>query len=261
MKKILKRILIRTFLTTITLFVAVISLLLNPQMLFAQKAVYRDFTIYSNNKIPDNYETAIDYAIEVIKTSEIYEEDQQLNIFLCDGTLYNDIDTKLFGPAMARCLDDNILLKVQADFTKNVLIGSNSKRNLKKTIAHEAMHFYQMKKYGTMKFNPLNHPPTWKLDGYPEYIANQKDLKSSDYDLKNSIKKLIEFEKTGEYWIEIEPGQLDPLVYYKGRVMIEYLIDVKRLTYSEILNKDVTEDKVINEMTTWYNKQKEGFSQ
>jgi hypothetical protein len=171
--------------------------------------------------------------------------------------MYNEIDTKLLGPAMARCVDDNILLKVQADFNKNVLIGGNSKRNLKKTIAHEAMHFYQMKKYGAMKFNPLNHPPTWKLEGYPEYIANQKDLKSSGYDLKNSIKKLKEFEKTGEYWIETEPGQLDPLVYYKGRVMIEYLIDIKHLTYSEILNKDVTEDKVINEMTTWYNKQKE----
>ena len=202
MKKILKRILIRTFLTTITLFVAVISLLLNPQVVFAQKAVYRDFTIYSNDKIPDNYERTIDYAIELIKTSEIYEQNQQLNIFLCNGTMYNAIDTKLLGRAIARCVDDNILLKVPADFTKNVLIGLNNKRNLKKTIAHEAMHFYQMKKYGAMKFNPLNPPPKWKLEGYPEYIANQKDLKLSGYDLKNSIKKLIEFEKTGESWIE-----------------------------------------------------------
>ena len=257
MKKILKKIIIRTFLTTITLFVAVISLILNPQILFAQKAVYHDFAIYSNDKMPDNYKPTIDYAIELIKTSEIYEPHQQLKIFLCEGTMYNAIDTKLFGPAMARCVDDNILLKVRADFTKNILVGTNNKRNLKKTIAHEAMHFYQMKKYGAMKFNPLNHPPMWKLEGYPEYIANQKELKSSDYDLKNSIKKLIEFERTGEYLIETEPGQFDPLVYYKGRVMIEYLIDIRRLTYSEILNKEFTEEKVINEMTAWYNKQKD----
>ena len=257
MKKILRRILIGTFLTVIPLLVALITLILNPQILFAEKAVYRDFTIYSNHKIPDNYKTTIDYAIELIKTSEIYKQNQPLNIFLCHGSMYNEIDTKLLGPAMARCVNDNILLKVPADFNKNVLIGSNSKRNLKKTIAHEAMHFYQMKKYGALKFNPLNHPPTWKLEGYPEYIANRKDLKSSDYGLKNSIKKLKEFEKTEEYWIETEPGQLDPLIYYKGRVMIEYLIDVKRLTYSKILDKDVTEDKVINEMTAWYNKQKE----
>lgn len=254
MKRILKRILIGTLFTTITLLAALVTLVLNPQVLFAQKAVYRDFTIYSKDIIPDNYKPTIDYAIDLIKTSEVYEPNQQLNIFLCDGTTYNEIDTKLLGGAMARCVDDNILLKVPADFDKNVLIGWNSKRNLKKTIAHEAIHFYQMKKYGILKFNPINHPPTWKLEGYPEYIANQKDSKS--YDLKNSIKKLNEFEKTGDYWVETEPGQLDPLVYYKGRIMIQYLIDVKHLTYSEILNKDITEDKVINEMRTWYNQQK-----
>jgi hypothetical protein len=257
MKKIIKRILIRTFLTVIPLLIAIVSLILNPQILFAQKVVYRDFAIYSNDKIPDNYETTIDYVIELIKTSEIYEQDQQLNIFLCNGTMYNTIDTKLLGPAMARCVADNILLKVQADFDKNVLIGQNNNRNLRKTITHEAMHFYQMKKYGALRFNPLTHPPMWKLEGYPEYIANQKEIKSSDYDLKNSIKKLMDFEKSGEYWIETEAGQLDPLVYYKGRVMMEYLIDVKHLTYSEILNEDVTEEKVIDEMTTWYNKQKQ----
>lgn len=79
--------------------------------------------------------------------------------------------------------------------------------------------------------------------------------------MKNSIKKLFEFEKTGQYWIETEPGQLDALVYDKGQVMIEFLIDIKRLTYSEILDKDVTGANVINEMKTWYNKQKEVVSQ
>ena len=257
MKQLLKRILIRALLTTIPLLIALVGLILNPQVLFAQKVVYRDFTIYSNDKIPGNYQPTIDYAIELIKTSEIYEENRQLNIFLCDGTMYNTIDTKLLGPAMARCVDDNILLKVRADFNNNVLVGVNNNRNLRKTIAHEAMHFYQMKKYGALKFNPLRHPPIWKLEGYPEYIANQKELKSNDYDLRKSIRRLIEFEKTGDHWIETEPGQFDPLVYYKGRIMIEYLIDVRHLTYSEILNKDVTEEKVIDEMTTWYNKQKQ----
>ena len=34
--------------------------------------------------------------------------------------------------------------------------------------------------------------------------------------------------------------------------MIEYLIDIKGLTYTEILNDSVTEEKVIKEMTSWY---------
>jgi hypothetical protein len=256
MKKRLNKIIIGILLVTIIIFIALAALILNPQILFAQNVTYRDFTIYSKDTIPKNYKTIIDYAIELIKTSEIYEPNQKLNIFLCDETMYNEIDTKLLGPAMSRCVNDNILLKVQADFDKNVLVGWNSKRNLKKTIAHEAIHFYQMKKIGMLKFNPLIHPPTWKTEGYPEYIANQEDLKTKEYDLKNSIKKVEEYEKAGDHWVETEPGQLDPLVYYKGRVMIEYLIDVRHLAYTEILNKNLLENEVMDEMKSWCNTQK-----
>ena len=252
MKKTLKKILIRTFFATITLMIAVISVILNPQVLFAQKIVYRDFAIYSNDKITRNYKTAIDAAIELIIRSEIYKPNRQLNIFLCNGTMYNKIDSKLMGPAMARSIDDNILLKVPADFERNVLVGGNSRRNLTKTIAHEAIHYYQMKILGMVKFNPLIHPPAWKTEGYPEYIANQKDLRSKGYDLKNSIKKLEEYEKAGDFWVETEPGQFDPLVYYKGRLMMEYLIDIKHLTFSQIFDTDVEESEVIDEMKSWY---------
>jgi hypothetical protein len=117
-KKIFRKILIRTLFITITLVIAIISIILNPQILFAQKAVYRDFVIYSNDKIRNNYKPTVDAAIDLIKTSEIYERNQQLNIFLCDGTMFNEIDSKLLGPAMARCTDDNILLKVPVNFDK-----------------------------------------------------------------------------------------------------------------------------------------------
>jgi hypothetical protein len=113
-----------------------------------------------------------------------------------------------------------------------------------------------MKKIGMFKFNPIIHPPIWKMEGYPEYIANQKDLKSKAYNLENSIKKLKEFEEAGEYWVETEPGQLDPLVYYKGRVMIEYLIDIRHLTFSQIFDKSVKDSEVIDEMNSWFNLQR-----
>jgi hypothetical protein len=237
-------------------FVAIAALILYPQFLFAKKTVYKEFNIYSNNPLPNTYKSTIDYAIEVIQTSEIYEPGHQLDIFLCHGTFYNDFDTKLLGFAMAKCLHDNILIKVPVDFDRNILIGWNSERNLKKTIAHEAIHFYQMNKYGMKRFSPISQPPAWKGEGYPEYVAYQKDIKSNEYDLMESIRRVKEFEKTGEYWFPTEPGQLDPLVYYKGRVMIEYLIDIQRMTYTEILHDSVTEEKVDGEMTVWYERQK-----
>lgn len=253
MKKILKRVLAGAVLTSIISFVAIAILIINPQILFAVDKAYGDFTIYSNNEIPESYKTTIDEAIELIGTSEIYEPNHKLHIFISHGSLFNELETKIFGYAVARCTYNNIILKAEVDFNKNMLlIGNNSKRDLIKTIAHEAIHFYQMKKSGILNFNPINHPPQWKMEGYPEYVAYQKDIRSGDYDIRDSINKLIEFEKTGEYLFETSPGQFEPFVYYKGRIMIEYLIDIKGLTYTEILNETVVDEKVIEEMTIWY---------
>ena len=50
-------------------------------------------------------------------------------------------------------------------------------------------------------------------------------------------------------------GQYDPLIYFKGRVMIEYLKTFKKLSYTEILDDHVSEESVMTEMTSWYQKQ------
>lgn len=252
MKTILKRILVGAALTSVISLVVVAVLILNPQILFAVDKTHEDFTIYSNNEIPDSFETTIDEALVLIKASEIYEPNQRLYIFISHGSIFNELETKILGYAVARCTYNNIILKADVDFDQNILkIGQNSHRNLIKTIAHEAIHFYQMKKFGILNFNPINHPPQWKMEGYPEYISYLKDIRSEDYDLRDSIDKLIEFEKTGEYWFETSPGQIEPFVYYKGRIMIEYLIDIKGLTYNEILSESIEAEKVIEEMTLW----------
>jgi hypothetical protein len=255
MKKVLRKILIGMSLILLISIAALVVLILNPQIVFARKVVYKNFNIYSNYVISNDYKTTLDFALEQIEKSELYSFNQRLDIFLCDKTSYNIIDTKILGPAIARNVHNNILLKIQADFKNNLLVGTGVNRNLKKTIAHEAIHFFQMKNYGMLKFNPLNHPPVWKLEGYPEYIAYQDDLQKPTYTLVESIEKLKAFEKTGKYLYETEPGQYDPLVYYKGRVMIEFLKDIKKLSYTEILHDSITENLVTEEMTTWYQKQ------
>ena len=254
MKGKFKKIALRTIYSSVALLFLIAIMFLNPQFLFAEKKVYKTYTIYSNDVLPDNYLATLDYAIEIVKTSEIYEPNHRFDLFICNESFYNDIDSKLLGQAQARCVHNNILLKGPVDFENNTLIAWNSKRNLKRTIAHEAMHFYQMKKIGILQFNPLVHPPIWKVEGYPEYIAYSDERKSDRYDLKESLSRIIEFEKTGEFWFASEPGQLDPLVYYKGRIMMEYLIDIKGLTYSDILKDSVTDDIVFSEMISWVNK-------
>ena len=97
--------------------------------------------------------------------------------------------------------------------------------------------------------NQLNHPPYWKLEGYPEYIARQAKLKAEDYNLKNEIKRFVELEsKSKDDFVEVSEEFFMPSIYYKGRLMVEYLIDVKGLTYSEVLKDTRTEEQVFQEM-------------
>jgi hypothetical protein len=42
-----------------------------------------------------------------------------------------------------------------------------------------------------------------------------------------------------------------PDYYYKGRLMMEYLMDIKHLTYDQILKDTVSENTIFKEMIKW----------
>ena len=53
-------------------------------------------------------------------------------------------------------------------------------------------------------------------------------------------------------WISSEEGGCEvPNYYYKGRLMIEYLMDIRHLSYDKILNESVSENTVYHEMIKW----------
>ena len=92
----------------------------------------------------------------------------------------------------------------------------------------------------------------WKLEGYPEYIARQDLLQSSAYSLADEIRRFIatdEHERRDRF--EAVAGHFAPTYYFKGRIMIEFLMDVRGLSYDEILRDKRTEREVFNEMQDW----------
>ena len=104
-----------------------------------------------------------------------------------------------------------------------------------------------------MKFNPFRHPEFWKLEGYPEYISRKPELLHKDYRLINEIERYVELEnKATDIWIVAdESGCEAPDYYYKGRLMMEYLMDIKHLSYDEILKDTVSESAIFKEMIKW----------
>jgi hypothetical protein len=230
----MKKLLIGTSCTILTLLALLFVFILYPNNLFARRTVHKEFTIYADHPTKGDYKAALDKAITLIKTSELYDSKYHYDIFLTQGTFYKDVIFKLFGPGPARSQDNNILLNIPADFEQDLLIGPKTKRDLTSTIAHEAIHCLQFHKYG---FRSI---PTWKKEGYPEYVARQ-----GEGDFCTNVRRLSTLHDT---WMELKPGHFDQLVYFKGRLMIEYLIRCKGMTYDQILDDAIQEDEVYHEM-------------
>jgi hypothetical protein len=172
-------------------------------------------------------------------------------------TSYFKIDNTILGIGpTARATLNNVIIKVRVDPKSNLAFHTFRKPcevNLTYLLAHEMIHCLQTKKYGILKFNPFRHPESWKLEGYPEYISRKTELSSNDYSLTSEIERYINLEnKATDIWILAkEDGCEVPNYYYKGRLMMEYLIDIKHRTYDQILRDTVSENTIFEEMIQW----------
>jgi hypothetical protein len=260
MKRTIKRVFAVTTLTILVTISGLATILLFPQPLFANKMEYKQVTVYSNDKITADIIPILDNAIALVEKSEIHDPNYQYDILLSFNSVFNKIDDKLlgFGPS-ARATDNNVTIKVQVDTKRDLFFPTFHRKcqsSLTYLLAHEMIHCLQAHKYGITKFNPIKHPEMWKLEGYPEYIARQPKLTDKNYSLTSEIDRYIELEsKATDIWVLIEEGGCDaPNYYYKGRLMIEYLMDIKHLSYDQILSDTTSSNAVYADMINWRNK-------
>ena len=257
MKKIIRRIFKTTLLTLLAAILTIVIIVLFPQHLFANKLNHKNFTVCSNNKIDNDIKTILNNAMILVEKSELYDSNYKCNIILCYNTLYNKIDDILAEPgAAATPRGNNILIKVRIDPKNNLAFATFHKAceaNLTELIAHEIIHCLQAHKYGFLKFNPFKHPEFWKLEGYPEYISKQNELSSEGYDLTSDINRYINLKsKATDIWISSEDSGCEvPDYYYKGKLMIEYLMDIKHETYDQILKDTTSENNIYQQMIKW----------
>jgi len=258
-KKIFKRIFKITLLTFFACILTIALIILFPQRLFANKIKYKNFTVYSNDKIDDNIKIVLDNAMNLVQKSELYDSNYKYNIILCNNSFYNKIDDRLLGVGRtARATLKNVIIKVRIDPKKNLAFPTFHKaceESLTEVIAHEMIHCLQAHKYGILKFNPFRHPEFWKLEGYPEYISKQKELSSKDYSLTSDIDRYLNLEsKATDIWVLSEEGGCEvPDYYYKGKLMMEYLMDIRHLSYDQILRDAASENIIYQEMIKWNN--------
>src|SRR5689334_15988907 len=121
MKKILKRVLKITSLAILTALLTIVFIILFPQRLFAYKLSYKEFTVYSNNKVDDNIKTVLDSAAILIQNSELYDPEYKYNVILCFNSFYNKIDNKILGTGpSSRARLHNAIIKIRIDPKDNL---------------------------------------------------------------------------------------------------------------------------------------------
>jgi len=169
MNKKFRRIFKRALLTLLIIIAALVTIILFPQLLFANKMKYKNFKLCSNDKISNDIKIVLENAMDLVQKSELYDSGYKYNIILCHNSFYNKIDDRLLGigPA-ARARLHNVIVKVRIDPKSNLAFPAFRKEcevNLTYLLAHEMIHCLQANNYGIMKFNPFRHPELWKLEG------------------------------------------------------------------------------------------------
>lgn len=260
MKKVFLRLMAFLLMVAVITLSGLATIILYPQPLFANKAVYGNFHVYADHEISKDIEVVLDNALQLVEQSALYDSAYTYDIFLGYKTFFNKIDDLVLGHApSARATDNNIVIKVEIDANRNLAFPTYNQKceaDLTVLIAHEMIHCLQENRYGKLKFNPFRHPEFWKLEGYPEYISRQAQRNGGDYRLINEIERYLALQKK-DFWIAIEEnGCKSPEYYYKARLMTEYLMDIKDLSYDEILSDTTSERIIFEEMIAWKDKTK-----
>ncbi|MEJ7830179.1 MAG: hypothetical protein WKF91_18360, partial [Segetibacter sp.] len=152
-----------------------LAIILKPTLTYANKTTHNIYIIYHNKALDQALKTRLDQAIQLVSTSELYNQNLKLDICLNDGSKYPEIVATLGGRAFARGFYDKVVLFGKADFQNNFVELNRYKWNLTQLLAHEMTHCFQFDKRGFCKSKPIANIANWKWEGYPEYVARQNE--------------------------------------------------------------------------------------
>jgi len=111
----------------------------------------------------------------------------------------------------------------------------------------------EFNKYGLWQSNPIAKHPAWKWEGYPEYVARQNP---PQVNLKYNIGNLLQIESTtNNGWMKFADSTETLIAFDEYRLFIQYSLEIKKMTFVELM-KDTTQEKTIKQqMINWYYKQ------
>jgi hypothetical protein len=179
----------------------------------------------------------------------IYDPNRRMNLCLSTQDKFSFFAglTLRRNRTMGFCLLGNCYVNI--DFIKELAAktGGRPKYNAREgsvahVATHELMHQHIADAYGDIASPFL---PTWKTEGYCEYGANHF---VASRDSGHSLAERIDIFLDDSKW---NPTAMTHRPHYVWGLMVEYLADVKGLSFEQIMADSVTNDAVYQEMTAW----------
>ena len=243
-----RRWVLRSVATSLFLFGLLVTILFHPAWLYANKYPDSDFVICAQHQPDARLIAQLRAATELLKTSEWYDRNCSITLCLNDGSLYPGLVQAVQGRAFGYGFYHMVVLKGAMNAAENYVELNGYKWNLCELIAHEATHCLQFNKLGFWRSDPVARYPTWKWEGYPEYVARRAKA-----DLVKNIRYFIATQQTdNNNWISFDDSTGTVMPYYKSWILMQYCKDVRHMKYTEILDDTSSEATVTRSMMAWY---------
>lgn len=238
------------WLTVTVLFIAglLLIIVLNPILTYANKTTYKSFTIFHDLPLDPTLTSKLDRATELLKESEFYNPDLRLDICLNDNSKYPNIIRAIRGQAFAWGFYDKVVLQGTMNGKGNYVELNGYQWNLIQLLAHEMTHCLQFDKLGLWKSNPVASIDNWKWEGYAEFISRAN---ANGGNLRRNIDRLLRADKDS-WCLSLEDGTIVPTDYYNAWILVQYCMDIRQMTYQQLLADTTNEQAMRREMMNWY---------
>ncbi len=262
---------------------AYLGLLFYPSVLFVNHIHYKNFRVHSDIALaPEQVHRILDNVDAALRTSEInnptithdillghdnkaFEVVQDIAWWMLSGSrrpvfTYN----RAAPPSISQVISFRI-----PDFERDLLVHPEARFDMGMThdFIHEAVHTLVTARVGPERLPSL---PEWKREGYPEYVASSiRVFSDPSYELSRSVERILAEDlswMTGvtddvgsqrlgcqsRSTIQDEAGRWRRTCYYIGRVLVEYLLDIKGLTVDELMGPSVSPTETFQELIAAY---------
>ncbi|NRB46567.1 MAG: hypothetical protein HRU41_02765 [Saprospiraceae bacterium] len=242
----IKKLLLKLAGTVLFLLVLLISFLLNPSLLYANKTVYQNIIIHHQGPLRADLFELIDQSLGTAQHAEIADPVWKSHLCLNDGSPYPGLVRRLLGEDVFTAFSNKVVFLGQDLKTYDRFYLWDRELKYSQFLTHGLVHNLQFNHHGFWDANPLGGYPMWRWEGYAEYVTL-----GGKYDLKCLVEEYEERKLEPYAWFSLSDGEGTISLHVRHLILTKYAFEIKRQGYDQFLNDPQSESDAYEEVLTW----------